>query len=75
MAAASRFDPSQTPKLDRQLLEQFPKGYCHLAYLQSKIGYSVKRDMPGLMGPEVEALYAGCQTWLAGGLLYSTAAK
>jgi hypothetical protein len=26
----------------------------------------VKRDMPGLKGPEVEALYAKGRAWLAG---------
>jgi hypothetical protein len=59
-------DPSAAPKLDRQLLQQFPEGYRHLAYLQAKIGYDVKRDMPGLDGPEVEALYARGAGWLRG---------
>lgn len=59
-------DPSQTVSLDPDLLAQFPKGYCHLAYIQSKIGYDVKRDMPGLQGPEVEALYARGAAWLKG---------
>ena len=36
----------------------FPEGYRHLAYLQSKIGYKVKKDMPGIEGPELDALYA-----------------
>jgi hypothetical protein len=62
-------DPSQTPKLDQNLLQQFPVGYRHLAYLQSKIGYPVKKDMPGLKGPEVQALYAKMKNWLAGGAL------
>jgi len=62
-------DPSQTMKLDQSLLQQFPVGYRHLAYLQSKIGYPVKKDMPGLKGPEVEALYAKMKKWLAGGAL------
>lgn len=62
-------DPSQTMKLDQSLLQQFPVGYRHLAYLQSKIGYPVKKDMPGLKGPEVEALYAKMKKWLAGGSL------
>jgi hypothetical protein len=39
--------------------------YRHLAYLQSRIGYAVKADMPGLVGPEVEALYARGAGWLA----------
>ena len=59
-------DPSVTLKLDSGLLEQFPTGYRHLAYLQSSIGYPVKKDMPGLKGPEVEALYATGAEWLAG---------
>lgn len=62
-------DPSVTLKLDQTLLQQFPVGYRHLAYLQSKIGYPVKKDMPGLKGPEVEALYAKMKNWLAGGAL------
>jgi hypothetical protein len=59
--------PGAVPKLDTALLTQFPEGYRHLAYLQTRIGYTVKRDMPGLKGPEVEALYARGQAWLAGG--------
>jgi hypothetical protein len=45
---------------------QFPEGYRHLAYLQSKIGYKVKPDMPGLDGPAVEQLYRDGAAWLAG---------
>jgi hypothetical protein len=54
------------PALDADLLGQFPSGYRHLAYIQSRIGYEVKRDMPGLTGPEVEDLYARGAAWLAG---------
>ena len=54
------------PKLDGDLLAQFPSGYRHLAYIQSAIGYAVKRDMPGLTGPEVEDLYRRGAQWLAG---------
>jgi hypothetical protein len=53
-------------KLDSQLLSQFPIGYRHLAYLQSQIGYPVKKDMPGLKGAEVEALYEMGRRWLVG---------
>jgi SnoaL-like protein len=53
-------------KLDHGLLAQFPEGYRHLAYLQIRIGYTVKRDMPGLDGPEVDALYARGARWLKG---------
>jgi hypothetical protein len=59
-------DPSATLKLDQPLLEKFPVGYRHLAYVQTRIGYTVKVDMPGLRGPEVEALYARGKAWLAG---------
>ena len=59
-------DPSKTLALDAKLLSQFPEGYRHLAYLQSGIGYPIKKDMPGLKGPEVEALYARGRRWLAG---------
>jgi len=58
--------PGRAPLLDQALLGQFPEGYRHLAYAQSKIGYAVKRDMPGLKGPEVQALYARGRSWLAG---------
>jgi len=59
-------DPSATLKLDQDLLMRFPEGYRHLAYLQTRIGYKVKPDMPGLDGPELEALYARGATWLKG---------
>jgi hypothetical protein len=57
-------DPSATLALDPVLLERFPIGYRHLAYLQTQIGYAVKPDMPGLTGAEVEALYARGAAWL-----------
>jgi hypothetical protein len=59
-------DPSAKLELDQTLLAQFPEGYRHLAYLQAKIGYTVKRDMPGLDGPELTALYARGDAWLKG---------
>ena len=58
--------PGETVTLDRAVLEKFPVGYRHLAYLQVQVGYPVKPDMPGLRGPEVEALYACGAAWLAG---------
>jgi hypothetical protein len=60
-------DPAARLELDPALLARFPEGYRHLAYLQTGIGYAVKTDMPGLKGPEVEALYARGTRWLAGG--------
>jgi SnoaL-like domain len=57
-------DPSATLVLDGERLTAFPEGYRHLAYLQSDIGYPVKKDMPGLKGEVVEALYKMGAAWL-----------
>ena len=59
-------DPAARLALDSTLLERFPDGYRHLAYLQTRIGFTVKPDMPGLKGPAVEALYAMGRGWLEG---------
>jgi hypothetical protein len=59
-------DPGARLALDQELLARFPEGYRHLAYIQTKIGYKVKPDMPGLDGPEVEQLYEDGAAWLAG---------
>jgi hypothetical protein len=59
-------DPAAKLQLKSELLNAFPAGYRHLAYLQSEIGYPVKKDMPGLQGPQVEKLYADGADWLAG---------
>ena len=57
-------DPSSHLALDQDLLNQFPEGYRHLAYIQTKLGFTVKTDMPQLKGPAVEALYQRGQDWL-----------
>jgi hypothetical protein len=59
-------DPSAALALDPERLARFPEGYRHLAYLQSKVGFTIKGDLPGLRGPVVEALYAEGRAWLAG---------
>jgi hypothetical protein len=59
-------NPAARLELDPELLGRFPVGYRHLAYLQTRLGYTVKADMPGLAGPELEALYARGARWLAG---------
>lgn len=59
-------DPAARLELDRDVLERYPVGYRHLAYLQEQQGFAVKPDMPGLVGAEVEALYASGRRWLAG---------
>ena len=57
--------PDATVSLNNKTLEAFPIGYRHLAYIQTEVGYVVKKDMPGLKGAEVEALYQTGDDWLA----------
>jgi len=59
-------DPAASLTLDPELLARFPEGYRHLAYLQNRVGYPVKPDMPGVRGAEVERLYQRGAAWLAG---------
>jgi hypothetical protein len=59
-------DPAARLVLDQEVLRRFPEGYRHLAYLQTRIGYRVKPDMPGLDGAELDALYARGARWLDG---------
>ena len=59
-------DPTATVTLDCALLGQFREVYRHLAYAQTRIGFTVKRDMPQLTGATVERLYADGAQWLAG---------
>ncbi len=59
-------DPAARLELDQATLAKYPEGYRHLAYIQTKIGYTVKLDMPGLKGPLVQDLYRRGADWLAG---------
>jgi hypothetical protein len=59
-------DPSAQLQLDPQRLAEFPEGYRHLGYLQSKNGFTVKKGLPGLRGEAVQTLYAEGRAWLAG---------
>ena len=59
-------DPGARFTLDADLLAQFPEGYRHLGYLQSKNGHKVKQGLPGLRGDAVQTLYAEGKAWLAG---------
>jgi hypothetical protein len=64
-----RIDPldhSAKLVLDKKLLAQFPEGYRYLGYLQARIGYKVKADLPGLEGRSLDALYAKGEAWLKG---------
>lgn len=63
-------NPAAHLELDQERLWSFPEGYRHLAYLQDGIGYQVKRDMPGLTGDEVQALYDRGACFLRGEGLY-----
>jgi len=57
-------DPSISLQLDQVLLNSFPEGYRHLAYIQTKLGFQVKEDMPQLKGSAVESLYQKGKDWL-----------
>jgi hypothetical protein len=59
-------DPAARLTLDSAHLGQFPEGYRHLAYLQSKIGFTIKQNLPGLRGPAVQTLYEEGAAWLNG---------
>ncbi len=60
-------EPCATLELDSDLLQSFPEGYRHLAYLQTQMGFQVSRTLPGTRGSEVEALGTRMRRWLAGG--------
>jgi len=53
-------------RLDPDLLGSYPEGYRHLAYVQTKAGFKVKQDLPGLRGAAVERLYAAGAAFLDG---------
>ncbi len=57
-------DPSISLQLDQELLNSYPEGYRHLAYIQTKLGFQVKEDMPQLKGSAVELLYQKGKDWL-----------
>ncbi len=59
-------DPSVRLKLDKKLLARFPDGYRHLAYLQTRAGFTIKDELPGRSGRPLEQLYAMGKDWLAG---------
>lgn len=60
-------DPAASLSLNHTALAAMPAGYRHLAYIQTRIGYNVKMDMPMLTGQEVDNLYRRGANWLAGG--------
>ncbi len=58
--------PGDPIALDPDLLASFPEGYRHLAYLQTKMGLTVARDLPGTRGAAVDGVRARMARWLAG---------
>jgi hypothetical protein len=58
--------PDASLSLDPDLLARFPEGYRHLAYLQTKLGFTIKLDLPQLKGDVVQGLYAHGRAWLDG---------
>ena len=60
-------DTNEKLHLDQDLLNRFPQEYKHLAYLQTKVGYTVDPDVPRLSGGKaLEAVYRRGDEWLAG---------
>jgi hypothetical protein len=58
--------PGARLTLDQALLDQFPPGYRHIAYAQTRAGIKVSRDLPGGGDPSLGQLYARGERWLNG---------
>ncbi len=58
--------PGAVISLDPDLLRSFPVGYRHLAYLQTKLGFTVDKGLPGTRGPAIDALATRMKRWLDG---------
>ena len=60
-------DPAATADARcRRASRSFPRAIVTSRYLQSKNGFTVKGNLPGLRGPAVETLYAEGRAWLTG---------
>jgi hypothetical protein len=59
-------DPTAMVTLGPKLLARYPEGYRHLAYVQTKRGFKVKTNLPGLRGAAVRKLYDEGRAWLSG---------
>lgn len=57
-------NPQTSIFLESELLEKFPEGYRHLAYLQTKSGGVVNPNLPTASGPAVDQLLTQAQAWL-----------
>lgn len=58
--------PGTKVEFDQDLLNAFPEGYRHLGYVQTQMGMTVNRKLPGTRGPEIEALNRRMRNWLHG---------
>ena len=58
--------PGPLPSIERELLDSFPVGYRHLAYVQTSLGMTVAGQLPGWKGPEREQLRGRAAAWLSG---------
>ncbi len=59
-------EPGAILHLDPHLLQSFPEGYRHLAYLQTQMGFQVSRTLPGTHGSEIKVVRTRMQRWLDG---------
>jgi hypothetical protein len=57
--------PDAVLTLDKEILQRFPEGYRHVAYVQTKRGMAVATDRPTLPSPERDVLYREAEAWLA----------
>jgi hypothetical protein len=59
--------PGAPLSMDADVLASFPAGYRHLAYLQSRAGAQIQRDIPGHNSAAQRQMYADAQAWLRDG--------
>jgi hypothetical protein len=51
-------------KLDEAVLQRFPEGYRHIAYVQTKAGLKVNPDLPTPRSKALDALVREAEAWL-----------
>lgn len=56
--------PGRAPHLDESALANYPSGYRHLAYLQSRGGATVQMDIPAHNSDQQRQLYEAGRAWL-----------
>ncbi|HEY6863587.1 MAG TPA: nuclear transport factor 2 family protein [Burkholderiales bacterium] len=58
-------EPGTRLVLDRTLLERFPEGYRHLAYVQTKAGAKVDPELPTGVAESQKKMIKEARAWLA----------